>query len=137
VRERGKIVQTNRRERRARLWLIVGREEEGGEPRPLAVDVPGGVGRALAVFSFEEEARMYLRLGAPKGRWRVQETRPEELASLLLSETRPGVRRVALDPMGEILAREANRLLSTSRESFLSRLLAPGPEGAAGSTGRG
>lgn len=129
-------MQTNRRERRARLWLIVGREEEGSEPRPLAVDVPGG-GRAFAVFSFEEEARMYLQLGAPKGRWRVQETRPEELASLLLSETRPGVRRVALDPMGEILAREANRLLSTSRESFLGRLLAPGPEGAAGSTGRG
>lgn len=123
--------------RRPRLWMIVGGERKGGGARPLTVDMPGGMGRALAVFSFEEEARIYLQLGAPKGRWRVQETRPEELASLLLSETCPGARRVVLDPMGDILAREANRLLSTRRESFLGRLLAPSPEGAAGSTGRG
>lgn len=118
-----------------RLWLIVGEDREGSGARPLTVEIPGAGGRALAVFSFEEEAQMHLLLSAPKGFWRVEETRPEELTSLF-SGASSGAKRVVLDPVGEIWARGANCLLSMSRESFLGHLLALGSEVAAGSTTR-
>lgn len=115
-----------KRDRRTLFWLIVDEEEPG--VRPLSVYLPGKGEGALAAFSFEEETRMYLLLRAPKGRWRLKETRPEELASLLLSGACSGTERVALDPIGESWAREANYyLLSMSRESFLDHLLAIEP----------
>ncbi len=57
---------------RPRFWLIVGGEREGSGERPLTVDLPGR-GRALAVFSFEEEAQMHLQVAAPEGSCRVEE----------------------------------------------------------------
>lgn len=135
--EGGSIVETDFRSHRPRLWLIVGREGEKSRVGPLTLELSGGTGRALAVFSFEEEARMHLLLVAPIGRWHVEETRPEELASLLLSGPCSGAERVVLDLLGETWAREANCLLSTSRESFLLRLLALGPEAVSGSTSNG
>lgn len=127
----GSVVETNLRGWRPRLWVIVGREGKGSGVGPLTVEMPGGAGRALAVFGFQEEARMHLLLEAPKGRWRIAETSPEGLTSLL-SGAPSGVERVVLDPMGEIRDPEANRPLSMSRESFLGgflgHLLALGPE---------
>lgn len=136
------MVGTARKDRRARrLWLIVGKEERGSSIRPLTVELSSGAGRALAVFGFEEEARMHLLLEAPKGRWRVEETRPEGLTSVLLGAC-SDVECVVLDPVGELRNREANRPPSMSRgsflEGFLGHLLALGPEaGAVGSTRNG
>ena len=53
--------------------------------------------KALPVFSFEEEARMFLELGALDG-WRVREPAVGKLTSVLFGPC-AGVRRVALDPL--------------------------------------
>jgi hypothetical protein len=96
------------------LWIA--RRDRDGWTGFLAV------GGALAVFSFKEEAQMYLRVGAPAGRWRVEKTEPGELASMLLGPC-SGAERVALDPMPEVGARAVVRLVSISRESFLGLLM--------------
>ncbi len=103
------------------FWLIVSTDVEGGEPEPLNADVPGR-GRALAVFSFEEEARMYLWLRAPRGRWRVEEVAVEKLASMLLSGARSRVGWIALDPIPEPSYSLAVSLGAMSREGFLGFL---------------
>lgn len=117
------MAQTNQKDWGPHFWLFVGGESEGGGAGLLAVDIPCR-GRALAVFSFEEEAQAYLRLAAPRGHWRVEELEAEELASMLLSGACSGFCLVGLDPLPEIWGWEANRLVCMSRERFVSRLLA-------------
>ncbi len=103
------------------FWVIMGRDEAGGQPKPLTVDVPRK-GRALAAFSFEEEARLHLWLGAPTGRWAVEEAAPEELVRML-SGPLCSVGWVALDPMAEAAdSRVAVGLVSMNREDFLGLL---------------
>ncbi len=126
---------TNQGDRWPRFWLIVGGEKEGRGARPLTVDIIGR-GRALAVFSFEEEAQLHLFLSAPKGRWRLKETYLEELTSLL-SGACCGAGRVALDPVGEIWAREVDCLQNMSWESFLGHLLARERQVVVGATSNG
>ena len=43
---------------------------------------------ALPVFSFEDEARMFLELGALGADWRVRVTSPGELISVLFASAR-------------------------------------------------
>jgi hypothetical protein len=57
----------------ATLWLIVEGDREGIGAKPLVLDLPGEEEGALAVFSFVEEAQMYLQDAAPQGSWRVEE----------------------------------------------------------------
>jgi hypothetical protein len=47
--------------RRMRFWLVSG-NGPGRPEEPLTAGFEDG-GRALAVFSFEEEARLFLRIG--------------------------------------------------------------------------
>ncbi len=87
--------------------------------------------RAVPVFSFGEEAELFLGLGAAEdaetgNRWLVRETASGELASLLLGPLL-GAGRVALDPLPGRLGGEAFLgLVSADREDFLARLLAVG-----------
>jgi hypothetical protein len=108
--------------RRMRFWLTyrngLGRPEE-----PLTVGFGDG-SRALAVFSFEEEARLFLRLGGRRG-WRVRAGGVGELVSML-SGPGVGVELVALDPLPQGEAEEMNRLLCVKRERFVSFLLRRG-----------
>ncbi len=114
-------MQANAGDRRPCFWLIVGTGEEGGEPGPLSVDLPSR-GKALAVFSFREEAQMHLRLEVPGGRWHVEEAAPEELVRML-SGPLCGIGWVALDPIAEGAdARLAVGLVSMSRKVFLGLL---------------
>ena len=90
----------------------------------LAAELVAG-STALPVFSFAEEARLFIRFGPLVGAgWRASKIGSGELASLLLGSLR-GIARVALDPLPGIGAEPANRLLCLSRESFLDLL----PEG--------
>jgi hypothetical protein len=85
---------------------------------PLTVSVPG-LGEALAVFCFEEEARLYMAYGdgglypCPVG--------PGELVALLLG---PWARfdRITLDPMPGRDTGLMLRLASTHRHDFLYHL---------------
>jgi hypothetical protein len=77
--------------------------------------------RVLPVFSFEEEAKLYLRLGI-RGSWRVRQTEAGELVSLLCG-LRKEVEVVALDPMSDVEADVMNRLVSLERSRFVDVLL--------------
>ena len=73
---------------------------------------------ALQVFSFEEEARMFLELGALGGDWRVRVTSPGELISVLFCLC-ASVKRVALDPLPHPDGAALNHLMSMEREAFM------------------
>jgi hypothetical protein len=100
-------------------WLIVSHESNVMEV--MALRLADGA-EVLPVFSFEEEAKLFLRLGVPDGRWLVRETAAGELASLLLGPL-SGVDRVALDPLPGKLGGLLVALLSIRRREFVARLL--------------
>ncbi len=83
--------------------------------------------KALAVFSFEEEARMFLdfRLAASKDGWRVRRTSVGELVSVLYGPC-SDTKKVVLDPVPELGREELVDLLSMHRNDFLGFLLGEG-----------
>lgn len=103
-------------------WLIV--REGDGWVEPL-VCVDGGGERMLPVFSFEEEAELFLRLGNYDGGWRTRESRIGELVSVLYGPC-AGVKSVALDPLPEMLEDGTLALVKVERERFLERTLGSG-----------
>jgi hypothetical protein len=101
-------------------WLL-GRSENGGL-EVLATDLAGGE-EALLVFSHEEEAEMFLRLGqAGLDGWQARESTAGELISVLYGLC-AGVERVALDPLPEMLVERTIGLVSLSRERFVDLVL--------------
>jgi hypothetical protein len=112
-----------RRTHPRRFWLIA-RHRTGGM-EVLTTNLARG-GEALPVFSFEEEANMFLRLGALGDDWRARETAGGELVSVLCGPC-AGVDRVVLDPvpLPGSLVEGLNGLLSTGREAFMRSLLNP------------
>ena len=82
-------------------WLI---ENLGaGQPEGLTVRVDAGR-EALPVFSFPEEAEMFLRLGGLEERgWRIVACTAGELLSRLPGYRRVGIELVALDPLPEMM----------------------------------
>jgi hypothetical protein len=83
--------------------------------------------KALAVFSFEEEAQMFLdfRLAASKDGWRVRQTSVGELVSVLYGPC-SDTKKVVLDPVPEVGTEELVDLLSMHRNDFLGFLLGEG-----------
>ena len=97
------------------FWLIVKHRTGGMEA--LRTTLASGE-EALAVFGFEEEAGMFLEIGASGGGWRVRETTPGELISVLYGPC-AGVGRVALDPLPRPIAQASSDLVSMKREAFV------------------
>jgi hypothetical protein len=77
--------------------------------------------RVLPVFSFEEEANLYLHLGIG-GSWQVRQTEGGELLSLLYCLCNK-VELVALDPMSPDETDVMDRLVDLKRERFMKVLL--------------
>src|ERR687895_1411549 len=104
--------------RRRPYWLLA-----KGRPGKLEVLITSlADGRSvLPVFSFEEEANLYLRLGIPSG-WQVRQTEGGELLSLLYCLCNK-VDLVALDPMSAVETNVMDRLVSLERERFMDILL--------------
>ena len=102
------------------FWLIA-RYRTGGMEVLRTILASGK--EALPVFSFEDEARMFLELGASGG-WRVRETTTGELTSVLCGLC-ANVDRVVLDPvpLPGRLSEGLNELLSMEREAFMGSLL--------------
>jgi hypothetical protein len=120
---------TETRSRFEPSWLIV-RDDlgaGGGPPEVLTLEA-GGNGELdesiLPVFSFEEEALLFLRLCGFGGGWRVSKSSAADLASVL-SDASPDTWRVALDPLPEIGQCGPHDLVSLPRKEFV-RLLATG-----------
>ncbi len=87
-----------------------------------------GDSKTLVVFSFKEEAEMFLdlQLATSKDGWRVRQTSVGELASVLYGPC-SDTKKVVLDPVPELDREELADLLSMPRNDFLRFLL--GEEG--------
>jgi hypothetical protein len=107
--------------RRMQFWLVV--RDGVGRMEPLTTELNGGR-RALTVFSFEEEATLFLRLCTRRG-WRVRATGTGDLLSILTGPCRE-VELVALDPLPQNEAGALNGLLCVDRQRFVGFLLRKG-----------
>jgi hypothetical protein len=88
------------------------------QPKGLEVFITGDTGEVLPVFTFEEEAEMFFRLGVPQNDgWRLKEITREELASVLYGSCRE-VTHVSLDPVPGMV-----EFVSLSRERFIDVIL--------------
>lgn len=104
-------------------WWLVAKD---GHLRTEMLTVGCGGGRALPVFSGEDEAEMFVWLGgAFEDGWRVRETSTGELVSMLCGPC-ASVRSVALDPSPGMAKAEMIGLVIVARELFLERIVAPG-----------
>ena len=99
-------------------WLLA--RSEAGRTEMLTVDLVG-LGGALAVFGFEEEAGMF-SLWAPGGEWRPRQTTAGELAGML-SGPYAGMEFVTLAPLPELVRLGMAGLVSLRRQCFVDRLL--------------
>ncbi len=115
------------------FWLII--KGDAGPMDVLRTTLASGE-EALPVFSFEEEARMFLDLGAPDGGWRVRKTAAGELVSVLFGPC-AGVGWVVLDPLPGPDGAALNGLLSVERGTFAQFAANQGYAGIWSSTGSG
>ena len=104
--------------RRSPYWLLA--RHRFGRLEVLTMSLVDGR-RVLPVFSFEEEAALFLCLGV-RGTWQVRRTGPGELVSLLYGPCMQ-VELVALDPMSEVETDVINNLVSLGRKRFVDILL--------------
>jgi hypothetical protein len=112
----------SRRAGTQRYWVIAKDAKDGfGQPDLLTVDLDG-TGQALPVFSFEEEAEMFLWLQRIEDGREVRETTPGQLVSILYWPC-ADVGRVMLDPLPEIGARMQIGLLGMDRNDFVESVM--------------
>jgi hypothetical protein len=83
-----------------------------------------GDSKAFVVFSFQEEAEMFLdlQLSASKDGWKVRQTSVEELVSIIYGSC-SDTKKVVLDPVPEIRGEALADPLSMPRDDFLRFLL--------------
>ena len=118
----------------ARLWLVT--KAGTGPVETLTLECGGD--DVLPVFSHEEEAALFLNLSDAGDGWRVRESAPGEVVSLLTGFC-SGVRSVALDPLPGMPS-EMIGLVRVSRDRFVDLICSPGrtiPSDGWGSTLRG
>ncbi len=102
-----------------RYWVIA--KDGFGKPDLLTVDLDGA-GEALPIFSFEEEAEMFLWLQTTEDGREVRETTPGQLVSILYGPC-ADVGRVMLDPLPEIGVRMQISLLGMDRHDFVESVM--------------
>ena len=126
-------------------WLIVKQSASGQADAQADVQVGApeifSMGFAeqecLPVFSFREEAEMFLRLRSLEDDWGARKSGSGELLSLL-SSSLSGVEQVALDPLPEISDNSVvTNLISMSRKGFMNHLLVRMVRGRSWLRGRG
>lgn len=112
------------------FWLIVRNDSANGitpqEILTLGVEVEAEcdterAARTLPVFSFEEEALLFLRLSGLEAGWRAKKSSAMDLAAAL-SDAYPYTRRVALDPIPEFGPHRLQDLVSIPLEEFVGLL---------------
>ncbi len=103
-------------------WLI--ENPETGLPGELTVRIDAGT-EALLVFSYPEEAEMFLRLGGLEERgWRIVACTAGELVSRLPGYRRTDIDLVALDPLPEMMGSALDTtigLVTLSLQGFARR----------------
>src|SRR5919112_6469182 len=110
-------------------WLIAKHGVSGLDV--LTIHLGGGAVEALAVFTFEEQARVFLdsRFGASGEGWEARQTWPGELASVLCGPC-SAAKRVTLDPSPEAAEKgESAGVPAVDRGDFFGVLVWGGPPG--------
>ena len=106
-------------------WLI--ENPEAGRTEELTVRIDARR-EALPIFSFPEEAEMFLKLGGLEERgWRIVESTAGELVSRLPGYRRAGIELVALDPLPEMMGPALDTtiaLVPLGQRGFARRLTA-------------
>jgi hypothetical protein len=112
------------------FWVVL--DDRGGAPAlPLRVLLPYEV-EAMALFSGEEESRMFCHLRGEEGaNLRVRESCAGEVLSLLDRSGR-STWCVALDPFHEVPGAGPSTPPTLSRERFARRFAPSGPERVGG-----
>jgi hypothetical protein len=102
-------------------WLITKHATSRMEVLTICLGIGG---EALAVFSFEEEAKMFLdlRLAESGQGWRVRQTSVGELISILHGPC-SNAKKVAMDPVPELGKRKLVGLPIVHRHDFLRLLV--------------
>jgi hypothetical protein len=100
----------------SRYWLIA--KNDNGPLEVLTIDLDGQ--ETIPIFSFTEEAEMYMRFEV-RGSWWVRKTSAGELASLLFGFY-SYVEKVTLDPLPEICGEGMTPLVSVRRKDFTRTL---------------
>ncbi len=121
----GKVVAGggDRSAARRPYWLI--RRPMGGYIEAFTVEF--GDVEALPVFSFEEEAELFLSLGVSgEEGWEVRRSGAGEILSFLHGPL-AGVHGVALDPVPECLGGSLLELLTIGKEDFEAMILGVNP----------
>ena len=91
---------------------------------------PDGLGEALVVFGFEEEAQMFLGLEEVDTGWQARETTAGELVSVLYGPC-ASIDRVAIDLLPQKIAgRTGIRPLCVSSTDFTRTMVDAGGAGA-------
>jgi len=120
-----RVERTTERVARARpgtaYWLITKNESR----RIEVLTIDGKDEEALPVFSHPDEAEMFLWLGGLDNGWHARESAAGELTSILYGLC-AGVKKVALDPLPQMLEEKTYGLVSLSRKRFIDRVLSSG-----------
>src|SRR3954447_17636218 len=101
------------------LWLIV--EHCNGRMNVLTVTLEGD-GEALPIFSFLEEAEMYLGLEGYGSSWQARKVTVEELISVLYGPCSE-VGKAVLDPLPGIVEEAMVGCVSLARKDFMRVLV--------------
>lgn len=100
-------------------WLIVRRRARVPEIFSIGL----GEQECLPVFSFSDEAKMFLELRGMENDWEARKTGFGELLPMLFSSL-SGIQRVSLDPLPEVSDDNTmTDLVTISRKCFMDRLL--------------
>lgn len=102
----------------AKHWLISG---GAGLADVLTLDLDG-VGRTLPVFSFREEAELFLALSGLDDGWLASENGVGDLVALFLGDG-ADVESVILDPLPAMLSDSSAGLVALSLGRFVDRFL--------------
>ena len=100
-------------------------ERDDGVLREVLTLGAEGEEKTLPIFSYEEEARLFLHLSGLGLGWRICRNRTADLVSVL-GDLCSDARRVALDPIPEMGLHGSQDLVSLSREEFVGMLLVAG-----------
>ncbi len=106
---------------RQTFWLVVRQRTARLDVYTIAYEE-----QVLPIFSFEEEAEMFLRLGVSEKGWRVRESTCGELASLLYGPCRD-IGQVSLDLLPDAVGGMIVECVSLNRKEFAGALLMSDP----------
>ena len=99
------------------FWMVL---EGSPQSLPLTVFLSDGTTEALALFSGEEEARIFCHFCEKGASANIRQTTAGEVISLLYCPW-CAAKHVALDPFPEILGGRLLELLTLDREDFARR----------------